>query len=111
MKDKKYIRLTKVKTIETAKAILEEKVGVIEGARLMQGLLWQAEDSEEDGDLLVFIGIDSETDDLPVGEERQHWSEEALKEKDIEIRRCEKLYREAAREACARIIERWKDIV
>jgi len=105
------IRTIRLKAIETAKAILEGKIGVIEGSRLMQGLLRQTEVSEDDSDLLSFMGIDSETDCLPVGKERQHWSAEALKEKDIEIDRCEKLYRETAREACMSIIERWKDTI
>ena len=77
----------------------------------MQMLLWQAEVSEDDHDLLSFIGIDSETVDLSVGEERQYWSLEALKEKDVEIKRCEDLDRKTALEACENIIRRWKDMV
>jgi hypothetical protein len=111
MSDEEQLKLIRRKAIETAKAILEEKIGVIEGSRLMEKLLRQAAIPEDDSDLLSFMGIVSETDDLPVGEVRQHWSAEALKEEDIEIRRCEKLYRQVARKACVQVIERWKRFV
>ena len=77
----------------------------------MTKLLWQAEISESDPDLLSFVAIDSETDDLPVGNEMSHWLPEALQEKDVEIKRCEALYRQAALDACENIIRRWKDLV
>lgn len=108
MKNERQIRDVKGKAVETAKDMLEGRVGIIEGSRLMQKLLWQTEITEDDPDLLSFMAIDSETDDLPVGEERRHWSTQALRERDVEIRRCEALYRQTAIEACRRIIERWK---
>jgi len=37
------------------------------------------------------IGIESETDNLPVGEVRKLWASSALKEKDVEIARAEEL--------------------
>lgn len=77
----------------------------------MTKLLWQADISESDADLLVFVAIDSETDDLPVENERSHWLPEALREKDIEIKRCEDLYRQAALDASENIIRRWKGLV
>ena len=41
------------------------------------------------------IGVESETDHLPVGEVRKLWAHYALKEKDVEILRAEELYRAA----------------
>ena len=32
----------------------------------------------------TFVGVASEVDDLPIGAEREHWSAEALRSKDIE---------------------------
>ncbi|MFL6603185.1 MAG: DUF2489 domain-containing protein [Steroidobacteraceae bacterium] len=37
-----------------------------------------------DGLMDVFLGVASEVDDLPIGAERNHWSAESLKRKDIE---------------------------
>ena len=55
--------------------------------------------------LVVFTGIDSGTDALPVGEVRQHWRPEALKLKDREIAEAERFFRETAVEAATRLIE------
>jgi len=42
--------------------------------------------------LLVFTGIDSETDTLPIGDVRQHWRLDALERKDREITDAENVY-------------------
>ena len=54
-------------------------------------------------DRRLIIGIESETDDLPVGEARKLWAPDALKTKDVEIARFEELYRRQFLEACKRI--------
>jgi hypothetical protein len=33
----------------------------------------------------VFVGVASEIDGLPIGHEREHWAEEALKSKDRQV--------------------------
>ena len=53
-----------------------------------------------------FVAIDSETDDLPVGAVRNLWDADTLTRKDLEISRCEQLYRAQCLEACSRLIER-----
>jgi hypothetical protein len=55
--------------------------------------------------LIVFVGIDCETDTLPIGEVRQHWSPEALERKDREIVEVENFYRESATKAATRLLE------
>ncbi|HEX4343245.1 MAG TPA: hypothetical protein VH255_07630, partial [Verrucomicrobiae bacterium] len=40
---------------------------------------------DRDSDLIYFIAVNSQTDHLPIGEVRQHWNPEELREKDIEI--------------------------
>ena len=54
-------------------------------------------------DRRLIIGIESETDDLPVGEVRKLWTPDALETKDVEIARCEELYKAPFLEACRRI--------
>jgi hypothetical protein len=97
--------------VETASMILKGKIGVIEGSRIMGSLLRETGISEDDEDYLSFVAIDSETDALPVGEVRQHWSSDALKEKDILIEKAENFYRQIARDACENIIKRWTDTI
>jgi hypothetical protein len=57
-------------------------------------------------DRRLIIGIESETDHLPVGEVRKLWAPHALEIKDIEIDRCEELYKSPIFEACRRIAGR-----
>ena len=54
--------------------------------------------------LLIFTGIASETDGLPVGAVRQQWSAEALERKDREIAEGEEFYRDSAMEAATRLV-------
>lgn len=56
-------------------------------------------------DRRFIIGVESETDHLPVGEVRKLWAPDALKEKDVEIVRAEKLYQPHFLETCRRIVK------
>lgn len=51
------------------------------------------------------LGIESETDHLPVGEVRKLWASSALTEKDVEITRAEELYWADFLETCRRIMQ------
>jgi hypothetical protein len=62
-------------------------------------------ESELAGVLLVFTAIDSETDTLPIGEVRQHWSREALERKEPEISEAEDYYHDTAIEAAYRLVQ------
>ncbi len=65
-------------------------------------------------DRKFIMGIESETDHLPVGEVRKLWASFALKEKDVEIARAEELYRadflETCRGSCNRIAPSMSEI-
>jgi len=52
-----------------------------------------------------FIGIDSETDHLPVGKVREHWAADALEAKDAEITIAEERWKARFRDVCERIAE------
>ena len=104
MKETDETKAQRAKAIKTVEEMINGKVGIIAGARIMSGLRFDTELPEDDEDFLVLVAIDSETDDLPVGPERVQWSAEALREKDLEIQRCEELYRQDAIDACERLI-------
>jgi hypothetical protein len=57
-------------------------------------------------DANTFIGIESETDNLPMGRWRALWNPDLLRDKDAEIARCEQLWRDEVLAACERIILR-----
>ncbi|MCA1378050.1 MULTISPECIES: hypothetical protein [unclassified Bradyrhizobium] len=63
--------------VETAKGILSGSVSPVEGARTIARHRFKAR-LEDDFDILPFVGIDSETESLPLGRERAHWMARAL---------------------------------
>jgi hypothetical protein len=96
------------KVAQIAQGILDGRVGIIAGARQISGLCGgHLGLDERDPDLATFVGIDSETDDLPIGNTRRHWAPDALARKDVEIARCEAVYREPAFEAASHLVARF----
>ena len=89
-----------------AKGILNGDIGIIAGARQLSRLRFHSR-TEKDSDILFFVGIDSETDDLPLGDVRRHWNPEALMIKDEELRRYESRLKEQAFRACHGLIARY----
>ena len=93
--------------VATCGDVINGRVSVIETAKYLSYLrTWFRADS--DPDFLTFTAIDSETDHLPVGDERKHWSEEALLQKDVDIRKAEAFYSEVAKEAAANLIKKYE---
>ena len=103
-----YVALQRRRVAEIAAQMLTGNVGMIEGARLLGGLHHEVEVGEDDPDFLMFVAIDSETDHLPVGQERQLWAPESLARKDFELGRAEGLAREDAAEACRNLVRRFQ---
>jgi hypothetical protein len=56
-----------------------------------------------EADRLLIIGIESETDHLPIGEVRKLWAPDALQRKDPEIARAEALWKAEFLDVCKRI--------
>jgi hypothetical protein len=96
------------KVAQIARAILAGRIGVIEGAREIRRFCGgHLGFDDRDPDLNTFVAIDSETDDLPIGDVRRYWAPDALAQKDAEIARCEAVYREAALKAASHLITRF----
>jgi Protein of unknown function (DUF2489) len=93
--------------VTTAEAILVENLGIIEGARKLFHLRSKIK-AEDDKDFVFFVGLDSETDHLPIGNVQKHWSQSALTSKKEEIESCENYYREQAFQACRNLIKKYK---
>lgn len=94
----------KEKIIRIANDILENRIGIIKGARELDRFQFEY-NLENNKSLLFFVGISSETDHLPVGEERVKWSKDTLLEKDKEIKEIEDYYRNSALLACKELIK------
>src|SRR5262245_793466 len=91
----------------TAGALLAGALSYIEGARKIVSLRFSA-GLERDPDILPFVGIDSETDALPMGDFRYPWDPEALRELQPKIDRAEQSARELCREYCERLVKRFE---
>ena|SRR5688572_25703770 len=100
------VKETRREMISIARGILNGAIGVVEGAREIARLRFGSTTSY-DPDVMVFVGIDSESDHFPIGDVRNHWSEDALRVKDEELRSYETHVTERAFQACESFISRY----
>src|SRR5882672_5877335 len=91
----------------TTRALLTGALSYIEGARKIANLRFPA-DLERDSDIMPFVGIDSETDALPMGDFRHLWDPEALRKLQPEIDKAEQWARELGRQYCERLVKRFE---
>lgn len=61
--------------------MLDGELELVEGCRKLVQLHRRSGAVDSDA-IITVIGVESETDDLPVGAERERWAIDALKEKD-----------------------------
>jgi hypothetical protein len=92
--------------VEVAQDLLSGRISLIEGARGLSRTR-PCSTSENDPDLLLFVQIDMQTQDIPIGPIRKEWDADALKKKDLEIQKHEALFRESATAAAQRIVKRY----
>jgi hypothetical protein len=90
-----------------AQDMLAGKLSYIEGARKIVAARRTARLDEWDVDVLPFVGIDSETDALPVGEMRKHWQAAALDALQPEIDQKEAWARGFGEPHCRSLVERF----
>jgi hypothetical protein len=100
-------RLASAKILIAAQRILSGDLGIVAGARQLAPLRFDV-GAEHDSDLIFFVGVDSETDHLPVGEARQHWKPDALPAKDRELSAYEASVRDRALEVCRSLIQKYE---
>jgi hypothetical protein len=90
-----------------AHAILAGEIGLIEGVRSLTRIGHGLVRDFCDPDFSVRGAVDSETDDLPVGQARGHWDPAALAVKDGESADYEATIRDAVLAACHSIRTRY----
>ncbi|HEY2466292.1 MAG TPA: hypothetical protein VGI45_00450 [Terracidiphilus sp.] len=96
---------SRTRAMQIARNLVEGRIGALEAARALLPLLHADPTLMLPEDRAALIGIDSETDDLPVGRIREEWHPDVLLEKDKEIERYEKRYSVQVRSICKRIIQ------
>jgi len=90
---------------EISEAVLQGQLSILEGASALCPLA-RTDAIASEADRRTIIGVESETDHLPIGEVRRLWAPSVLEEKDLEIARCEALYRDNVIGVCQRILNK-----
>lgn len=91
---------------EVAREIISGQLGIVLGSRIMVGLIkWLSR--EEQKIFLPFIAVESETDDLPLGEARLRWDRDALARKDREVEAYLERAQDSIYEACQEVLARY----
>lgn len=88
-----------------ARRMLDGDLDLIEGCRLLVHHLREVGIAREP-DALTILGIESETDHLPIGDERARWHPAALAQKDRERDEYVDRVRPELMDACRSIVSR-----
>jgi hypothetical protein len=96
------------KIIDICNKVLSDQLSIIEASRKIVWLTHNEKLDERDEDLVVFQGIDSETDHLPIGDVRIFWNKTSLEAKDEEIKKYEEWAKSFGREVCENLIKKYK---
>jgi len=102
--DRRATDADRLRARDVAQAVLDGRTTVLEAVRELVYLAHTDAIADVE-DRRLIIGIESETDHLPVGDVRRLWAPEALREKDIEIASAEAWWKADFLEACKRIAE------
>lgn len=92
--------------VHCALDLIEGRAGIIESSRAMQRLAYKVRD-EKDPHFTLFCAVYSESNALPVGEERKNWATSALRREDAQIESFEERWRERALEAARLLIKKY----
>jgi hypothetical protein len=101
-----YVARQRARAGLVAERVMAGELTVLEGAHLITRL--DLDVPGDDEDLATIRSVNSETDSLPIGDVREHWSESALQSKEAEIREAEKWARDTALAAFGHLAERFR---
>ena len=99
----------KTSALEILSRLTAGDIGVLRAAQKLSSLRHTLVGDARDEDWDVFVGIDSETDHLPLEEDRKNWAPDALARKDIEIKEAEDFFRARAVEAAHNLLRRYEE--
>ena len=101
-----FISTQKNSIISTAFSIVNYDIDLIEGVRMICSFARNLDKDCQDLFIPLF-GIDSDTDDLPIGENRIQYSKKYLQKKDEEMREYIPKIKETVFECCREIIDKF----
>lgn len=78
--------------------LIEGRVGVVEASRYIASARFKLKQSKNDL-FIPFVGIDSQTDQFPLGTVREQWGSDALRRYDLDREKAEQTLASRANEA------------
>jgi hypothetical protein len=96
--------LHKKDIVSVAKGILARQIGIVEGCRKLVALS-EYMDERDEYPWLGIRGVESETDDLPLGEQRSLWNKEALEQIETSVAAYVKKEEAGIFDDCRKLIE------
>lgn len=109
MQYEEHVLQARQEAIRICSGILEGNVDVLEGFHLLASLRWEVGVDDSDADFIVFVGISSEIDNLPIGEVRKYWSAEALERVAPDLQAAIAWAMPMATPACKSVVRRFGD--
>lgn len=107
MTHEEYVDMQRRRVVELARQILSNQIDILDGCCKIAALRWQLEVPDGDDDLMAFMLVDTETDNLPVGDEAQNWADEALALKEPELREARDWALNIVRQPCKNLLIRF----
>lgn len=95
--------------LAAARGVLDGTVGMVDAARTLTSISY-ALGVENDEPFISFRGIDSETDDYPLGDVRARWNPAALAREDAKRERYEEEVRESVKEGCRALLAKYESL-
>lgn len=108
MSHEEYVIKIRSELVETASKMLDGELDLIEGCRRIVRLRFEL-DEPEDEIFLPLVGVESETDDLPIGNLRDELSSDALSSKDQEKANYLAKVKSNILDTCERIIAKFSN--
>ena len=101
-----YLNRVRERILACARSVLVREVEPLQGVRELTGLLSELGDPALEEARLALVGIDSQTDHLPLGSVRENWAAETLVDQDREIAEATDLLSTEIADACRELLNR-----
>jgi hypothetical protein len=107
MTHEEYVQKQRQKICSLATKMLEGSIDYLEGSIEICSLRSELDLPNNDEDISAFVFISSETDHLPIGSVRAHWSKEALLRLEPEIESATQWAKETSFKNCRSLVVRF----
>jgi len=93
--------------VDAAQALLDGKLDALKAAAAINEWRFALDPEQEDADLLAFVGIESQVDELLVTDSLKEWPPEIQRQKDAQYAEAERVFRPGAVVSARALIARY----